>query len=55
MAREIKVTVKGEITENLKRAFTERLAIALLQQYGEDGVDYILKELGKLRGEKGEQ
>lgn len=39
--------IEGEITEELMRNFNNRLAIALIKQYGEDGARKILEELEK--------
>ncbi|MDR3593816.1 hypothetical protein [Clostridium sp.] len=39
--------IEGEITEELKRNFNNRLAIALIKQYGEAGARKILEELEK--------
>ena len=49
MNKEIKVIIKGEITENLKKKFNKRLAIALKLKYGREAIDYILKEVSKWR------
>lgn len=43
MAREITVTIEGQITDHNKRLYNERLAIALLKQYGEDTCRELLK------------
>lgn len=48
VAREIKVTIEGKITDYNKRLYNERLAIALLKEYGED----ICKELLKMIDER---
>ena len=47
MNKEIKVIIKGEITENLKKKFNKRLAIALKLKYGREAINYILKEVSK--------
>lgn len=39
--------IKGEITEELMRNFNNRLAIAIIKQYGEAGARKILEELEK--------
>jgi hypothetical protein len=39
--------IEGEITEELMRNFNNRLAIALIKQYGEAGARKILEELEK--------
>lgn len=39
--------IVGEITEELMRNFNNRLAIALIKQYGEAGARKILEELEK--------
>ena len=43
--KEIKVTVRGEITEDLKKNYNKRLAIALMEKWGIEGIKYILKEV----------
>lgn len=43
MAREITVTIEGQITDYNKRLYNERLAIALLKQYGEDTCRELLR------------
>lgn len=43
----IKVRIHGEITEELKKNFNNRLAIAIIKQYGEAGARKILEELEK--------
>ncbi|NOW85579.1 hypothetical protein B0H39_003460 [Clostridium beijerinckii] len=47
MAKEIKVIIEGTITEDLKREFNNRLAIALIAQYGVGGAKLILEGLKK--------
>lgn len=39
--------IEGEITEELMRNFNNRLAIALIKQYGEDAARKIVEELEK--------
>lgn len=43
--KEIKVIIQGIITDKLKRDFNDRLAIALINQYGIEGTKQILKIL----------
>jgi CRISPR/Cas system-associated protein Cas7 (RAMP superfamily) len=43
--KEIKVIIEGTITDNLKKDFNDRLAIALVGQYGIEGAKQILEEL----------
>lgn len=43
MAREITVTIEGQITDYNKRLYNERLAIALLNQYGADSCRELLR------------
>ena len=43
--KEIKVIIEGTITDNLKKDFNDRLAIALVSQYGIEGAKQILEEL----------
>lgn len=45
--REIKVIVEGTITDDLKKDFNNRLAIALIAQYGVVGAKQILVGLKK--------
>lgn len=45
MKKEIKVEVKGKITNKLIDNFNKRLAVALILQYGRDGAMQILKGL----------
>lgn len=46
MARkEIKVIIEGKITDKLKKDFNDRLAIALIGQYGIEGAKEILDSL----------
>lgn len=39
--------IEGEITPELMKRFNNRLAIAIIKQYGEDGARKILEELKK--------
>jgi len=43
----ITVTIEGEITEELMNNYNNRLAIAIIKQYGESGARKILEELEK--------
>lgn len=43
--KEIKVIIEGRITDNLKKDFNDRLAIALVDQYGIEGAKQILERL----------
>ena len=43
--KQITVIIEGEITEKLEHDFHDRLAIALIEQYGIDGCELIFKEL----------
>jgi hypothetical protein len=43
--KEIKVIIQGTVTDNLKIDFNQRLAIALISQYGIDGAKQILEAL----------
>ena len=43
--KEIKVIIEGTITDKLKKDFNERLAIALVGQYGIEGAKQILAGL----------
>lgn len=43
--KEIKVIIQGIITDKLERDFNDRLAIALINQYGIEGTKQILKIL----------
>lgn len=52
MPREIKVTVIGTITDEIIERFNERLAIALIQQLGREGAEYLIQELEKVEEEK---
>lgn len=43
--KEIKVIIEGTITDKLKKDFNDRLAIALIGQYGIKGAKQILEAL----------
>lgn len=43
--KEIKVIIEGKITDKLKKDFNDRLAIALIGQYGIEGAKEILDAL----------
>lgn len=43
--KNITVIIEGEITEKIKKDFHDRLAIALIDQYGVQGSKEILKEI----------
>ena len=43
--KEIKVIIQGTITDKLKKDFNDRLAIALIGQYGIEGTKQILEAL----------
>lgn len=43
--KQITVIIEGDITEKIERDFHDRLAIALIDQYGIEGSRLILKEL----------
>lgn len=43
--KQITVIIEGKITEKIERKFHDRLAIALIDQYGIEGSQLILKEL----------
>lgn len=43
----ITVRIKGEITEDIKRNYNQRLAIVLLKQYGPEFCEKLLIELRK--------
>lgn len=45
VAREITVTMEGQITDYNKRLYNERLAIALIKEYGEGTCGQLLKIL----------
>lgn len=56
MAREITVTIEGQITDYNKKLYNERLAIALLKQCGEDACRALLKIIearSDLKNDKG--
>lgn len=45
LTRKIKVTIQGEITDFNKNLYNERLAIALLDEYGRDTCIELVKLL----------
>lgn len=45
----IKVTIKGEITEDAQRAYSERLAIILYNKYGQKNCEKLLELLSERR------
>lgn len=47
MKREITVKVNGEVTDQIKKNFSDRLAIIIFKQFGLDGVKWALEELKK--------
>lgn len=48
----ITVRIHGEITEDIKRSYSKRLAIILLKQYGPEFCKAILKEIKTGKVEK---
>ncbi|WP_155243016.1 hypothetical protein [Clostridium butyricum] len=45
--RDITVIIEGEISDKVSKDFHDRLAIALINQYGAEGAQKILDELKK--------
>lgn len=45
MSKKITVTIEGQITDYNKKLYNERLAIALLKQYGEVACKDLLRQL----------